>query len=72
LLLNAMPRKNRRIQVQTKTLFQLWKPTDEPAPQGTPEAFDLGLVEAPEVNIVSSLGKRFMPSSACNARSARN
>jgi len=49
LLLSTMPRKNRRIQVQTKTLFQLWKPTDEPAPQGPPEALDLGLAEAPEV-----------------------
>jgi hypothetical protein len=44
-----MPRKNRRIQIQTKTLFQLRKPTDEPAPQGPPEAFDLGLAETPKV-----------------------
>jgi len=26
-----------------------WKPTDEPAPQGPSEAFDLRLAESPEV-----------------------
>jgi hypothetical protein len=44
-----MPRKNRRIQIQTETLSQVWKPTDKPTPQGPPEAFDLGLAETPEV-----------------------
>src|SRR5258708_40271445 len=49
LLLGAVPRKNRRIQIQTITLFQWRKPTDEPAPHRPPETFDLGLAETTEV-----------------------
>src|SRR5258705_5944377 len=49
LLLGAVPRKNRRIQIQTITLFQWRKPTDEPAPHPLPEKFDLRLAVTTEV-----------------------